>query len=395
MSSPSRRSLGPALALLSGARLVVNIGQRFVYPFLPAIARGLGVSLQAAGFLVSARWAVGLATPAVVSIAGRGERRRRVAMLGLLLFASGAAMTAATGVYVGALFGFVLMGLGKPSYDVSAQAYVADRTPYERRARYLSVMELTWAGGLLIGAPLAGWLITRFGWASPFWLLAALALAAAALIPFVLERDQTGDHKATAPLRMDRQSIALLVAVALFVFGSELVFVTFGAWLEASFGLTLLGLSGAAVWIGASELAGEGTALLFTDRIGKRRAVIGGLLISIAGYAALVVAPEVLGIGLALLALALYGFEFTIVSAIPLATEVRPEARARYLAWFVVAMSLARTAGAATGLPLFDRFGLPAVAGLAAVVDVAAIVVISTQLSESPGHSEARGNSVQ
>ena len=112
------RRLGPALGLLTAGRLVVNIGQRFVYPFLPVIARGLGVSLQSAGFLVSARWAVGLATPAVVAIAGRGERRRRTALFGLACFAGGAAMTAASGIYVGALFGFMLMGLGKPSFDV-------------------------------------------------------------------------------------------------------------------------------------------------------------------------------------------------------------------------------------------------------------------------------------
>ena len=86
----------------------------------------------------------------------------------------GALVTAATGVYAGAFVGFILLGLGKPAFDAAAQAYVADRTPYERRARYMSILELTWAGGLLVGAPLAGWLIGQYGWQAPFWFVGVL-----------------------------------------------------------------------------------------------------------------------------------------------------------------------------------------------------------------------------
>ena len=104
-------------------------------------------------------------------------------MTGGLIFAIGALVTAATGIYVGALIGFALMGLGKPTYDVSAQSYISDRVTYRRRARYLGVYELAWAGSLLIGAPFAGWLIARGDWATPFWVLGA-ATAAGLLLVF-------------------------------------------------------------------------------------------------------------------------------------------------------------------------------------------------------------------
>ena len=107
----------------------------------------------------------------------RGERRVRLAVWALGMMAVGAFVTVATGVYAGALVGFILLGLGKPSFDAAAQAYVADRTPYERRARYMSILELTWAGGLLVGAPLAGWLIDSFGWEAPFWVVGVLFTA--------------------------------------------------------------------------------------------------------------------------------------------------------------------------------------------------------------------------
>ncbi len=159
MTHPVRSSL----AFLSAERLVMNTAFRFVYPFLPAIARGLGVPLEQAAYLISARHIAGLATPAVARVAGHGERRHRLIVTGLLLFIAGSAVTAVSSAYVGALIGFALIGLAKPVFDVSSQAYVADRVPYEKRARYLSVFEFTWAGALLIGAPATGWLIARTG----------------------------------------------------------------------------------------------------------------------------------------------------------------------------------------------------------------------------------------
>ena len=144
MSGGDSRPAYGHLGLLAGARLVVNTSARFVYPFLPAIARGLGISLEQAGLLLSARWAVGMGVPAYVSLIGKGERLRRLMTVGLLLFAFGAAVTSATGVFLGALVGFVLLGIAKPLYDVAAQSYNAERSPYASRAKYLGMLELTW-----------------------------------------------------------------------------------------------------------------------------------------------------------------------------------------------------------------------------------------------------------
>jgi len=366
MSKPVRSSL----AFLSSERLVMNTAFRFVYPFLPAIARGLGVPLEAAGYLVSARWVAGLATPVIQRVAGKGEARRRLIVTGCLLFIAGASVTALTGVYIGALVGFVLIGLAKPAYDIAAQAYIADRVPYERRARYLGVFELTWALSLLIGAPITGWLIARGDWAAPFWAFAALTVVALLLVPRFVDPDHRGPSGARVTGRFSTQGIVFLGMAALFTLAAEMMFVIFGAWLENSFGLSLAALGGAAVLIGLAELAGEGSTVLFTDRIGKRRAVLIGLMISATGFALLVPAGQHLGIGLGLLALALFGFEFTIVSSIPLATELQPETRARFLAWMVVAMSAGRGIGAAAGPVLFGAFGLsgPALAAVAADV---------------------------
>ena len=387
----SRRPLAPALSLFIAGRLVFNTAHRFVYPFLPVIARGLGVSQASAGILVSARWAAGLATPAVVASAGKGERRRRLLALGLALFAFGAIVTAFFGVFAGAMVGFILMGIAKPIFDVSAQAYIADRVPYHSRARYLGVFELTWAGGLLVGAPAAGWLIGWGGWETPFWFLGIAAVVVLLLLRTVLDADDSADadHRSVSPtLDWDASAVMFLLVVALFSGAAELVFVVFGSWLEDGFGLSLVALGGVATVIGVAEFTGEGATVLFTDRIGKRNAAAVGMLVAAGGFLLFGAAQGSLGLGMAALAVAFFGFEFSIVSSIPLATEVKPGARTRYLSWMIVAMAIGRSLGAIVGTPLSDLGGLWANAAVAAGANIVGVILLLTGVRES-GHDQA------
>ena len=387
---PLSRALRREIGFLTGTRLVVNTNQRFVFPFLPAIARGLGISLEQAGLLLSARSLAFVATPIVVATVGRGERRVRLVVFGLSLMAAGTFITAISGVAAGALVGFVLVGIGKPSFDSAAQAYVADRTPFERRARFLSILELTWAGGMLIGAPLAGWLIAGFGWRAPFWVVSALFVVAAVAAPRVMAAD--GEHGSVrgVPLAPDRAMVALLVNGLLFSFSAETTFVVFGAWLEDGFALSLAALGLASTAIAVAELAGEGSVLLFADRIGPRRMVAGGLAASVAGYAGLAATSGSFVGGLMALAFTLICFEITIVATIPLATEAAPKARAKLLAWLMVAIGIGRSLGDAVGPALYSRHGVPANAIASAIAALLALGVLLAFVPETARDRAAR-----
>ena len=321
------RRLAAPLGFLAATRLVLNTGHRLVYPFLPAISRGLGVSLGQAGVLVSARNLAGAATPAIVA-ASRGNTRTLVGFA-LTFFALGAAITAATGAFWGALAGFVLMGLGKPAFDVGALTYLADRTPYSRRARVLSILELTWAGGLLIGAPAAGWLIDRSGWEAPFWVISALAGLGLVLTFRLLEGSRVEQDPDSSAPRLGGSARALLVVFLLFTTAAELVFVVLGSWLELEFGLSIIELGVFAALVGFAELTGESLTLIFADRIGKRNAVMIGIVLAISGFLAIGMFGESLTGGVLAAALTFLGFEITVVSALPFATEMQPRHRSR------------------------------------------------------------------
>ena len=132
---------------------------------------------------MSVRWAGALTTPAFMSFSGTRGRSRRLLVAGLALFSIGSIVTAWTGVYV-ELIGFALVGLAKPMIDVSSQVYVSERVAYGERARYLGILEIAWAGGLLIGAPLAGWRFENWSWKAPFWVVGSVGLLGIGLALF-------------------------------------------------------------------------------------------------------------------------------------------------------------------------------------------------------------------
>lgn len=385
-------TLRPAVATLVFLKLVVNTALRFVYPFLPAIARGLGIDLTQAGMLVSVRWASSLTTPAVMSFAGDVHRTRRLVVAGLVMFSAGSIVTAWTGVFVGALVGFALAGLAKPMIDIGSQLYVAARVPYRRRARYLGILELAWAGGLLVGAPAAGWLIDKWSWETPFWALGSLGLAGVGLALLFLDRhdEAAAGRMATASDSPGRQVRLLLAIVALFGFAHEGVLVTLGGWLEGSFSLTLLALGGVGTLLGLSELAGEGVMVAFTDRLGKRNALALGLGVGCVSLLALSFSSESMVPAMAALGVATLAMEFGYISVIPLMTELRPRGRSRVLALSVVANGVGRMAGDLIAPRLFTTGGMQMVTIVSAGVGLSAAILVLIGVKEVSDAERAR-----
>jgi MFS transporter, DHA1 family, inner membrane transport protein len=376
--------LGPALATLLLLKLVVNTALRFVYPFLPAIARGLGIDLTQAGMLVSVRWASSLTTPAVMSFSGDVHRTRRLLVAGLTMFGAGSIVTAWTGAFVGAVIGFALAGLAKPMIDIGSQLYVSERVPYRRRARYLGVLEVSWAGGLLVGAPAAGWLIAGWSWEAPFWVLGSLGLVGIGLALLFLDRhDEAAAGRASkAPDSPSGQVMLLLGTIALFGFAHEGVLVTLGGWLEGSFAMTLFALGGVGTLLGVSELAGEGAMVAFTDRIGKRNSLALGLGVGCICLSVLSFSSEAVAPALTALAFATVALEFGYISVIPLMTELRPRGRTRILALSVVANGLGRMAGDFVSPRLFASGGMRLVTIVAAAVVLCAVILVLVGVRE-------------
>nr|MBA2312934.1 MFS transporter [Actinomycetota bacterium] len=152
-----------ALIAVFVARTGANGGLRIVYPFLPAIARGLGVPIGALASLVALRNLGGVTTP-IVARASEAWGRRRLMLAAMMSITVGCALSAGASSLMIAGVGIVLVGIAKPTFDVPMQSWFSERVPYQERGRVFGITELTWSVALLATVPLSGLLIELTSW---------------------------------------------------------------------------------------------------------------------------------------------------------------------------------------------------------------------------------------
>lgn len=368
------------LILLTFIRVILNTAHRMIYPFLAVFARGLGVDLGTVSALVANRALFGAATPFIFPFLESRGRKFGMA-LGLGLFVSGVTLVTVSPSLVTLGAALILAMVGKAFFDPSVIAYLADNSSYDQRGRITALSEFAWSLSGIIGVPLMGFLIARFGWNSPFVSLGLLGIFSFAAILFLIhDTHQVETHKdgALGNVRAIVTSPPVLAALSIglcSVMANEMVNLIFGVWLEDSFQLQIAALAGASAVIGLSELGGEGLVALLADRIGKARATGLGIAVNcVAALALPIIGRTELG---ALIGLFFFyiSFEFTIVSQIPLMSEVMPKARATTLSFNAAAHSLGRALGALV-VPSLYALGFTTVTGAAILVNLLALAAV-------------------
>ena len=267
-------------------------------------------------------------------------------------------------------------------YLPAVQAYLGDAIAYHERGQAMAITELGWSMSFILGIPLVGFLISRYGWQAPFPLLACAGLLAVGVIAWLIPPIQSPVQTSRSALHNIRSALtqpsvlaAMLLSIA-FTVANEVVNVMFGVWMEDSFGLKVAALGVAAAIIGFSELCAESLSVGLVDRLGKERSVAIGL-----GLNALValglpwMGRSLLGaeIGLGLFFLT---FEFAIVCSLSFMTEVLPSARATLMGMNLAAFALGRAAGDLLGPQLY-HYGMWANALVAAGMNLVGLAALS------------------
>ena len=365
-------------------RILLNTARRFAYPFAPALGRELGVPLTAITSLIAVNQAAGVAGLFFGPLADRfGYRLMMMAGMGMLvvgMFAAGIHP-----YYLVVLAALLLAGLGKTVFDPAIQAYAGSRIPFERRGLVIGVLEFSWAGSSLIGIPAIGFLADRYGWRSPFFLLALTGLGAMVCLFFLLGNSgsqtaqlSTGKKFWSAWPRFIKERAALgALGFGFFISAAnDNLFVIYGVWLETSFHLSLVALGLGTGLIGAAELLGEMFTAGFADRLGLKRAVICGVSATILCYLVLPFCASSLSLALGGLFVLFVFFEFTIVAFLSLSTELLPEWRATAMATILAGASIGRMTGALVGGPVWLAGGITATVVTSAVLSALGLAVL-------------------
>ena len=356
---------------------------RMTYTFLPAFARGAGISVEAMSRVLSARELTALTAP----LAGRLSSRvgTGVVMGYGGLVAAGGLLAATFGAW-GLIVGFVVYGFGRTAHQVATNAWVGDAVAYERRGRATGLIELTWGGSALLGLPVLGVLIDQVGWrAAP----AMLGLVTAVVSVRVLTLSGTISSLSRgigARPTMTRNAMAVIATNGAMTAAAQFLFLGHGLWLEDTYGLDAAQVGFAILTVGAVEVVATTGSSRLTDGLGKRNSMLGGaVLMTLALITLAAVDSPPLAIGLLLLVAAFLGFEFGIVSAIPLVAELDPQARAEMIGRAIGISTVIRAVITLVATTVYLNHGFTTLMTVAAAFGIGAVALAAIVMTEPDG----------
>lgn len=397
------------------AKLCVDTSVQLYNPFLMVYAAGLGVSAVTMGQLVSLRNIMGLAAPVVGHMADR-IGYRLIMRVSLLLAGIGILLLSTGGGLPILVLSMVVAGLGQGGFTPNLHSYLSSKLPYEKRSRYLGIVEYSWALAGIIGLALIGVLIELFSWREPLYFLGGSLIASAVLLGTLpkTERSQGGDEEGgepsaqrppgpplsgppeAKPARLRRMVdffylgahwksawAAVLVNVFNF-FAITHIMIIHGGWLETEYGLAPSKLGLVALLLGVFDWAGSILVSVAGDRIGKRRSVLigaGGMVVFFA------LQPFLnLSLPLALVSLLMprFFFEFATVSNFPLLSEQYPPQRGKIMSLSVAGGLLGTTIAAATGPAAYLNNGVWGLGPVSAAAACVSCILIVFYVREEP-----------
>ena len=326
----------------------------------------------------------GVAAPAVGRAVDR-QHRRRAMVAGLAMVATAAALAAASPNVAVFAVAFTAICVGKIVFDSAMGAWIADRVAYERRSQITGFTETSWALAMLVAVPLLGIVTAVSSWRVAFAIMAVVGGQCAWLV-----HRRIDDSPARVPHLSEGRSVSVMLRVGWPVYigfgvlmtAANCVFVVVGAWFQDSFGMSTVQVAVTATTLGLGELMASLGSMRFTDRIGKRRSVILGIVGSLIGYLAMPFLNSSVVAATLAIAVARMCFEFNIVSHFPLLSEQVPEPRGKCLTLGASITLIGGSLAGFTGPWLLVNAGVTTLALSSAAAVILALIIVLTRVRE-------------
>ncbi|KQP60047.1 MFS transporter [Methylobacterium sp. Leaf111] len=220
-------TIHPALLALSIGAFGIGVTEFSPMGMLPLIANDLGVSIPAAGLLVSA-YALGVLIGAPLMTLAFARVPRRALLEGLMgIFTVGSVISALADGYAMLLAARIVTAFNHGAFFGIGSVVAASLVRPERRAAAVAAMFSGLTIATIGGVPLAAWVGEALGWRAAFWGIAGIGAVAMlslrlALPPLPVD----GAPDIRAELRVVARP-AVLGALALMVLGSSAMFTVF------------------------------------------------------------------------------------------------------------------------------------------------------------------------
>ncbi|WP_073809650.1 MFS transporter [Kitasatospora sp. CB01950] len=278
------------LLLLALGTFAVGTDSMVVAGILGPVSADLGVSVPAAGQLVTV-FALGYAllAPVLATLTARWPRRRLL-LTALVVFSAANALSALAPTYGLLLATRVLAAAGAALYTPTANAVATTLVAPERRGRALATVLGGMTVATALGVPVGTW-VGRADWRLTMWLVTALGLAALAGLALLLRDLPTPVAAPTlrsrlAPLARPRVLGAAATTLVFF-----LAFQSVYIYLATAVSGATRGdggrLSVILLTVGLMSVAGSWLGGRLVDRLGVRRVLLAGSAAAAGAFAAL------------------------------------------------------------------------------------------------------------
>lgn len=161
---------------------MVGTSQFALVGILAKVAASVGVSIAAAGQLITIfALANAVGTPLVILATAKTDRRNQL-LLALVLILLGCGLIAAPG------FGFLVgaygvLGVGAGVFIVTAYATAAYLAPPDRQGRAMANVSLGFSASLVFGVPLGRVVAAAYDWKVIFWVIGWARCSACSPLP--------------------------------------------------------------------------------------------------------------------------------------------------------------------------------------------------------------------
>ena len=219
--------INPPLVALAIGAFGIGVTEFAPMGMLPGIAADLGVSIPAAGLLVSA-YALGVLIGAPLMTLATGKVPRRYLLIGLMaIFTLGNLLSALATDYQSLLVARVVTSLNHGAFFGVGSVVAASVVPPEKRAGAVAAMFMGLTLATIGGVPLATWFGELLGWRTSFWGVAGLGLVAMTALWFALPNVPLPKSAGVmAEIRVLGRG-PVLAALTLTVVGSSAMFTVF------------------------------------------------------------------------------------------------------------------------------------------------------------------------
>jgi len=202
----SRQRLPIALYALTAGSFGIGCAEFVIMGLLLQVSTDLGVSIAAAGMLVSG-YALGVFAGApVLTLLTRRMPRKAVLLALMVIYTLGNAACALAPDYATLMVARVLTSLTHGTFFGVGAVVATGLVPEARKASAISIMFSGLTLATLLGMPAGAWLGLHYGWRATFWAMTLIGLASLLVIALLVERSR--DASAPVSLREELLTMA-------------------------------------------------------------------------------------------------------------------------------------------------------------------------------------------